>query len=102
MVTVAELRVALVHARKGRDKVAEAALKRAITALEDAAAPPAGTGDGATEIARLDLSPDERRVVLEKEVAEWLCAADQYEAAGQSEAAARLRAECDVLTRLLD
>jgi uncharacterized protein len=107
MVDVDRMRADLLAARKARDKVTEVALKRALAAFDNAAAPPAEDranvfGQGPREVDRLELSPADYERVIEVELAEAEAAAQQYEAGGRSEAAAQLRLESEVLNRYLD
>ena len=99
MVDVDRLRTDLLAARKQRDDVAVAAIRRAITAIENAAAPP--HQEGVTEVPRLDLTVEQRRDALRAEVDEALASADQYDEHEQTEAAQRLRAEAAVLEQYL-
>ncbi|MFJ8141348.1 hypothetical protein [Streptomyces sp. NPDC096013] len=97
------------------DKAAVSALRTALAALDNAEAvsvaeiEPRGPaleqsplGAGATEVARRELT--EHRVVemVRAEAAERLDAAAQLTAPAHADRAARLRAEADVLLRLLD
>ncbi|MER7922837.1 hypothetical protein ABTY96_06815 [Streptomyces sp. NPDC096057] len=100
---------------RARDKAAVSALRTALAALDNAEAvsvaeiEPRGPaleqsplGAGATEVARRELT--EHRVVemVRAEAAERLDAAAQLTAPAHADRAARLRAEADVLLRLLD
>ena len=96
----------LLTARKTRDKVTEVALKRALAAFDNAAAPPAeekanAFGSGPREVPRLELSDADYRRIIEAELAEAEAAALQYEAVGRADAAAQLRAENAALGRYL-
>jgi hypothetical protein len=108
------LRAALPPALKARDRVAVAALRSALAAIDNAqavAAPPAPrtggvvagavSGLGAGEAPRRELSEGEIVAIVRAEVADRLAAAVDYERAGQDDAAVRLRAEADVLAALL-
>lgn len=109
------LRDALLAARKDRDAVRVAALRSALSAIDNAetpdgarvAAPSSATiaggvvGVGAAEVARRELGDTQIRDLLHAEVTERRDAAAQYAAAGQTEQAARLEAEAAVLTDLL-
>jgi hypothetical protein len=103
------LRTALRSAMRSRDPVATAALRSALSALDNAtavppAAAPAPPGDrhvagsaaglGAAEAARRELTPAEAAAVLRAEIADRRAAAGQYP---PGPAADRLRAEADVL-----
>jgi len=112
------LRRDLTAALKARDRVAVAALRSAIAALENAEAVPtdqaidtaAGTdrvagapvGLGVTEADRRDLTESDERSILAAEVRERTTAAEEYEQLGRTDQATRLRAEADVLRRYLD
>lgn len=114
----ARLRAALPTAMKARDKDAVAALRSALGALDDAEAIDpstvrlaevvheriAGTvgGLGAGEVQRATLTEERARGVVESEIAERRAAALDYDRHGRDEQAARLRAQADVLARLLD
>jgi uncharacterized protein YqeY len=104
------LRQALPPALKARDQVAVAALRSAVAAIDNAQAvegPPiprtggviagAVTGLGAGEAPRRHLAESDIAAIVDAEVADRRTAADDYERAGQAAAAARLRAEADVL-----
>jgi uncharacterized protein YqeY len=95
------MRADLLAARKARDKVTEVALKRALAAFDNAAAPPAEDHVNACEVPRLELTDDDFVRIIEAELAEAELAAQQYEAGGRAEAAEQLRAESAVLTRYL-
>ncbi|WP_190130344.1 hypothetical protein [Streptomyces mashuensis] len=100
---------------RARDKAAVSALRSALAALDNAEAVPVGeaglrgvalehapVGAGATEAVRRELSEEEVAVVVRAEAEERLVAAEQLAAPAHAERAARLRAEADVLLRLLD
>lgn len=106
------LRAALRDAMKARDTVATSALRSALSAIDNAtavtptaAAPESGsgplagavTGLGAGEAPRRHLTEVDVRALVEQERDERLAAADDYVRAGRANAAARLRAEADVL-----
>jgi uncharacterized protein YqeY len=108
------LRAALPPALKARDRVAVAALRSALAAIDNAQAveaPPAPrsggvvagavAGLGAGEAPRRDLEESEIDAIVRAEVADRLAAAAHYEQAGRVDAAARLTAEADVLAALL-
>ena len=99
MVNVDQMEADLLSARKARDKITEVALKRALAAFDNAAAPPAEEHLGATEVPRLELTDDDHVRIIRAELAEAEAAAQQYEAGGRADAATRLRAECAVLAR---
>lgn len=102
MVDVARLKSDLITARKARDRVVEAALKRAIGRIESAEAPPAPSGpDGPSEVERLVLSEMDVAACIQAEIDEALEAVAMYEAGGRHEEAERLRAEAAVLQAYL-
>lgn len=102
---------------KARDRVAVAALRSALAAIENAEASPAhvaglsvvddqhiagsAVGLGAGEGERRHLSETDVRTIVEAEVRERSDAAGEYEQAGQHDAARRLRGEAEVLSRYL-
>jgi uncharacterized protein YqeY len=61
----------------------------------------AAVGVGSTEAPRRELTPDEVRAVVERERQERIHAAEQSEAGGLEEYAARLRTQAAVLAFLL-
>ena len=115
------LRRDLTAALKARDRVAVAALRSAIAALENAEAVPtdqatdtaidptagnehvagAPVGLGVTEADRRDLTESDVRSILAAEVRDRTTAADEYDGLGRPDQAARLRAEAEVLSRYL-
>jgi uncharacterized protein YqeY len=111
----AELREALLSARKDRDDARVSALRSALSAIDNAETPDdvvldtqsSGTiaggvvGLGAAEVARRDLSDAQIRDLVHAEIDERLMAATDYTAGGHTEPAARLRAEATVLSNLL-
>jgi uncharacterized protein len=121
------LRRALPVAMKARDRLAVAALRSALAAIDNAGAvdpprPPPGIGDpapagsvaghpelagtvagvGAAEVERRDLTQAQMEGIVRAEVADREAAALGYERGGQLEVAERLRGEADVLTSFLD
>ncbi len=108
------LRAALVAAMKARDVVAIAALRSALSAIDNAEAvvgitpalsghsPIAGavSGLGAAEVPRKLLTEHDIAAVVLAEVDERLAAASEYEAAGRADASSRLRAEAAVLAQM--
>jgi uncharacterized protein len=112
------LRRDLTTALKARDRVAIAALRSALAAIENAEAPAidqsgskavqsehlAGSvvGAGAAEVQRRQLTESELRAIVEAEVHERLVAAAGYERTGRDDLAQRLRSEVDVLSRYLN
>ena len=106
MVDVDRMRADLLVARKTRDKTTEVALKRALAAFENAAAPPAEDKAnmfslGPREVPRLVLTHDDYVRIIEAELAEAESAAQQYEAGGRADAATQLRAESVILRAYL-
>lgn len=109
------LREALLAARKDRDAIRVAALRSALSAIDNAETPddarieaPSSAaiaggviGLGAAEVARRELDDIQIRDLLRAEVAERRDAAEQYAASAQAERASRLAAEAAVLTDLL-
>lgn len=109
------LREALLAARKDRDAIRVAALRSALSAIDNAETPddarveaPSSAaiaggviGLGAAEVARRELDDTQIRDLLRAEVAERRDAAEQYAASAQAERASRLEAEAAVLTDLL-
>ena len=109
------LRDALPDAVRARDRVALAALRSALAAIENAeavdgpAAAPGSlaieqspVGPGATEMARRVLTEEQMAAIVRSEVDEREAAARSYDDAGRSERAERLRAEARVLSSHLD
>ncbi|MCP2330274.1 GatB/YqeY domain-containing protein [Actinoalloteichus caeruleus] len=114
------LRDALSTALKARDRVAIAALRSALAAIDNAGAVPlppsapsgpgvapdsvtsehvAGTtaGAGSTEVDRRQLTAAEERTIVENEVRERREAAAEYQRGGRHEHADRLHAEAEVI-----
>lgn len=110
----ANLRTALLAARKDRDTARVSALRSALSAIDNAEtpdgaqldAPQSGTiaggvvGLGAAEVARVELSDEQIRELVQGEIDERLDAASAIDTT-HSERAASLRAEAAVLTELL-
>ena len=110
------LRVALAAAMKARDAAALAALRSALSAIDNAEAidPPSAsratssviagavTGHGAGEIARRDLSETRIAEIVRAEVADRQAAAAEYGRLGRGDHATRLRAEAAALSAILD
>jgi uncharacterized protein len=102
---------------KARDRVAIAALRAALAAIENAEAPPADhpgprtvesehiagsvVGLGAAEVERRHLTETDLRAIVETEVRERSVAARGYEQIDRYDLARRLRSEADVLSRYL-
>ncbi|HEY7277778.1 MAG TPA: hypothetical protein VH594_17535 [Trebonia sp.] len=112
----AALRRDLVSAMKARQPDAVAALRAAIAAIDNAEAVPAPearqaatsshiagarAGLGAAEAARRDLSDSDQRALLRDQITGYTSEADRYEALGQPDAAARLRAQAHLLSAYL-
>lgn len=113
----ASLRDDLTAALKARDRIAIAALRSALAAIDNAEAVPvehppnnghsnehvagAAIGVGAAEAERRALTEADLRSIVENEVRERSAAAEQYGQAGRADLAERLRAEAEVLTRHL-
>lgn len=115
----ADLRDGLTAALKARDRVAVAALRSALAAIENAEAVPADgvavggdagsehvagavAGLGAAEAERRRLTGAELRAIVEKEVRDRSASAEEYARLGRDDLAERLRAEAGVLGRYLD
>jgi uncharacterized protein YqeY len=98
-----QLKASLQSAIKSRDRIAIAALRSALSAIDNAEAvegprdyrPVLGVGAG--EAQRRVLTVDAVREVLRTEIAERARAADEYERLGRPDEASRLRAEAAVL-----
>lgn len=110
-----KLRDALTTAIKSRDRVAVAALRSTLAAIDNAEAVdrPASTdrnlsiesipiGAGATEVARRNLTETQVQQIVHAELAERHAAAHAYEQAGQREHAERLRAEISVISQCVE
>lgn len=111
----AKLRDALMAARKDRDATRVAALRSALSAIDNAETPDgarvaaqssatianAVAGLGAAEVARRELSDAQIRELVRAEIDERLTAADDYTAGGHTERATALQAEAEVLSGLL-
>lgn len=111
------LRRDLTAALKARDRVAVAALRSALAAIENAEAVPANhaslsnaegehiargaVGVGAAEADRLHLSDTDLHAIVATEVQERSATASEYEQAGRTDLAQRLRSEADVLRSYL-
>ena len=96
----------LLAARKARDEHTVTALRALLAAISNAEAPPApGTSSldpkvvGLHEHARLVLSGDDHRRILEAQISILDEAAIEYDSIGQTDAAATVRAERAVLER---
>jgi len=106
------LQLALQQAMKERDSVAISALRSALAAIANAEAVPATSGEGvggnefvagsagglgAAERERRMLTEAESEAIVQREVADRLTAAGEYEQAGHQEPAQRLRQEAAAL-----
>lgn len=112
-----ELSDGLKAALKNRDRVAIAALRSALSAIDNAEAVPvedragpgavsehvagAAAGLGAAEAERRVLGEADVRSIVEGEVRERSTAAAEYERLGRDDVAEKLRAEAEVLNRYL-
>lgn len=110
------LQSSLLPAMRARDTDTVAVVRSALAAIANAEAVPvesttplaegpiagAAVGLGATEAARRELSEDEVREVVERERQDRVRAAEQSEAGGLGEYAARLRTQAAVLGFLLE
>lgn len=102
------LRTSLRDALKARDAIAVAALRSAVSAIDNAEAvdqaqargPRLGVGAG--DVARRELSTRDVIEVVRAEATARLSAADEYDRLGKPEHATRLRAEAVVLQSLLE
>ena len=110
------LQSALLPAMRAGDKDTVAVVRSALGAIANAEAVPtpsttpvgegpvagASTGVGSTEAARRELSPEEVRKIVENERQERIHAAEESEAGGLGEYAARLRTQAAALAFLLE
>ncbi len=109
------LRDALTTAIKSRDRVAAAALRSTLAAIDNAEAVdrPASTdrnlsiesipiGAGATEVARRDLTERQVEQIVRAELAERHAAAHAYDQAGQRERADRLHVEINIISQCVE
>jgi uncharacterized protein YqeY len=112
------LQLALRAALKARDTVATSALRSALAAVDNASAVPAGpppgagtgsahiagaaSGLGAAEAERRRLTAAEADQIVQAEIAERQTAAQEYEARGHPDRAARLRREASILLTALE
>jgi uncharacterized protein len=109
------LRESLLSARKARDTNRTAAIRSALSAIDNAETPQADqtdtriggaiagavSGVGSTEVARRVLSDDEVRDLLRAEIDERLSAASGYIANGHHERASDLQSQAAVLAQVL-
>lgn len=110
------LQSSLLPAMRVGDKDTVAVVRAALAAIANAEAVPvdhtlpltdgpvagAAVGVGATEAPRRELTEDEVRAVVERERLERVHAAEESEAGGLGEYAARLRTQAAVLAFLLE
>lgn len=110
------LRSDLTAALRARDRVAIAALRAALAAIDNAESVPvhhvpqeaaehvagAAAGLGAAEAERRHLTDADLRAIVANEVAERDSAAAEYTRLGRADAAARRTAEADVLRPYLE
>ncbi len=110
------LRESLLSARKARDTISTAAIRSALSAIDNAETPQtdqtdtriggaiagAVPGVGSTEIGRRTLTDAEIRGLIQAEVHERLSAAGEYIANGHHERASELKSQAAVLARELD
>ena len=112
------LELALRAALRTRDTIAVSALRTALAAIDNAGAVPAGpaptagtgglhfagavSGLGAAEAERRALTELEAEQIIRAEVAERQAAGRDYDRAGRSDQAERLRREAQVLTSVID
>jgi uncharacterized protein len=110
---LSRLRQDLVIALKARDRVAVAALRSAIAAIENAQAVEvdgdtrrqtssahiagASAGVGSSEVDRRELSEADMQALIRQQADERHDAADEYERRGRADTASRLRDEAAVL-----
>lgn len=109
------LRESLLSARKARDTMSTAAIRSALSAIDNAETPQADqtdtriggaiagavSGVGSTEVARRVLSDDEIRGLVQGEIDERLTAADEYIANGHHDRASELQSQAAVLAQVL-
>lgn len=102
----AEMRTDLTAALKARDRVATAALRSGLAAIENAEAVPTehgadsggvATAPGVADVERRLLTEADLRLIVETEVQERSAAARRYQELGRSDLAEQARAEAEVL-----
>jgi uncharacterized protein len=110
------LRESLKVALNARDSIAAAAIRSAMSAVDNAGAldashapePTGGTigavrlGVGAAELPRRELSARDVIEIIRGEVSDRMAAAAEYERLGRAEEASRLKAEAKALTSFLE
>lgn len=94
----------LLLAMKAKDPVATSALRSVLSALDNASAVPASAVAGPVfgrngDVPRRDLSEDDCQGIISAEVDARSVAAEEYERLGRHDAAARLRAEREIIER---
>jgi uncharacterized protein YqeY len=102
------LRASLTAALRARDSVAVTAYRSALAAVDNAGAvePPQGPvgaalGVGAREFRRRELSDEQVREIVQREISEREAAALEYETRGRADQAQRLREEASVMSTFL-
>lgn len=102
------LRDSFTAALKAKDATATAALRSALAAIDNASAVDATSGSqpalgvGTRDVARNELSQEQVREIVRREVSDREAAATEYESRTKTDQARRLRAEAAVLAGLLD
>lgn len=107
-----DLRARLIAARKSKDSVSTAAIRSALSAIDNAETPDvplprAGAiadsahGLGAAEVARRCLTEDQIRELIQAEADERRAAAEHLRSAGHDDRAEQVQAEAAVLRELL-
>ncbi|GAB3247200.1 GatB/YqeY domain-containing protein [Arthrobacter pigmenti] len=104
-------------AMKARNQLAVAAIRSALSAIDNAEAVPiehpvaengsadvagSAVGVGAAEAERRDLSAADMHAIVDTEVNDRIAVAIEYERADRGDAGGRLRAEAEVLRGYLD
>lgn len=107
-----DMRHDLKTAMEAHDKIAVAAIRSALAAIDNAEAVQVdhsvttrestgvaggAVGLGAAEAERRSLAAADIHAVIETEINDRIAAADEYEKAGRSDAGGKLKAEADVL-----
>jgi hypothetical protein len=103
------LRADLSAAMRERDRARVTVLRTALAAIANAEAPavethslPSVAAAGSTEVARLELTDDDRRRILRAQIADRHDTVDQYEHNGRDAEPAVLRSEIRILTSYLE
>lgn len=105
----AALRAQLAVAIRGRDSVGVAALRSALSALDNATAVPVGqptatmaiAGLGATEVPRRELTGEETDRIMAGEIADRRAQAEAFDAAHREAEGAVARYQADLLQRVI-